>query len=133
MANLKQTNRKQTTMKQTMTTYQVADALVRDEYANWSIAGASALAKHFEAIEDETGEELQFDAVEIRCAWSEYENLVDWAQDYCRCDRDGCGWRYHLNIKDDMDEDEVDDIIRERIRKNGKLIEFDGGIIVSSF
>jgi len=32
-----------------------------------------------------------------------------------------------------MDEDEIDEIIRERIRESGELIEFDDGVIVSSF
>lgn len=120
-------------MKQTMTTYQVADALVRDEYANWSIAGASAIAEHFERIEEETGEELEFNAVDIRCSWSEYENLQDWAFDFYGTDRDGHDWQYHLNITKDMDDDEIDDLIRERIRESGELIEFDEGVIVSNF
>lgn len=120
-------------MKQTMTTYQVADALVRDEYANWSIAGASALARHFEQLEEETGEEFEFNATEIRCNWSEYESLVDWADDYYGTDRDGKGWDFHLNAVDDLSDDEIDDLIRERIRESGELIEFDGGVIVSNF
>lgn len=120
-------------MKQTMTTYQVADALVRDEFANWSIAGASALAKHFEQLEEDTGEEIEFDAVGIRCNWSEYESLIDWAEEYYGTDRDGNDWQYHLNITKDMDEYEINDLIRERIRESGELIEFDEGVIVSNF
>ena len=128
-------------MKTTLTTYQVADALIRDEFANWSIAGASAIAKHFERIEEETGEEIEFNATEIRCNWSEYESLVDWADDYYGTDRDGHDWKWHLNITEDMDDDEVDEIIRERIRESGELIEFGilaergltDGVIVSNF
>lgn len=120
-------------MKQTMTTYQVADALVRDEYANWSIAGASALAEYFEQLEEETGEELEFNAVDIRCSWSEYVSLVDWADEFYGTDRDGHDWKWHLCVTGDMNDDEVDETIRERIRESGELIEFDGGIIVSNF
>jgi hypothetical protein len=120
-------------MKMTMTTYQVADALVRDLFANWSIAGASALAKHFEQLEEETGDEIDFNATEIRCDWSEYVSLIDCADDYYGTDRDGRGWKWHLCITEDMGEDEIDEIIRERIRESGELIEFDEGVIVSSF
>ena len=120
-------------MKTTLTTSQAADLLVRDEYANWSIAGASALAKHFEQIEDETGEEVEFNQTEIRCNWSEHVSLVDWADDYFGTDRDGHDWKWNLCITGDMDEDEIDEIIRERIRESGELIEFDEGVIVSSF
>lgn len=114
-----------------MTQYDIAHELMQDDNANWSRAGAFALAEYFERIEMDTNEELDFDAVAIRCDFSEYESLIDWATDYFS------QWRGDLNIDPDWDEEndleEIEDVIREYIMDHGQLIEFDGGVIVSQF
>ena len=116
-------------MKTTLTTSQAANILIDDEYAKWSRAGAFAIVEHLAEMEEDCGEEIEFDAVAIRCDFSEYDSLVDWARDYFGGDQ----WKCELDIdQDDMD-DEIDDAIRDYIRDYGQLIEFDGGIIVSSF
>jgi len=120
-------------MKTTLTTYQAADILASDGDSSFTRAGALALVEHLENIEDETGGEMQFDSVGIRCDWAEYVSLADWADDYYGTDRDRHDWKWSLCITEDMDEDEIDDLIRERIRESGELIEFDGGVIVSNF
>lgn len=120
-------------MKETLTPHEVAQRLVRDENANWTFSGALALAEALVEYEEGSGEELEFDAVAIRCDFSEYESLQAWAEDYFGTDRAGQGWRQRLSISDDADEDEIDDAIRGYITDRGQLIEFDGGIIVSSF
>lgn len=117
-------------MKQTMTTSDIADALRRDENANWSPAGARALAEYLEEMEDGTGEEMEFDRVAIRCDWSEYEGLRQWAEEYFGSIS---AFESKLGIEPDTEPDEVDDEIRDYITERGVLIEFDGGIIVSSF
>ena len=120
-------------MKTTLTTYQAADILANDEDSSFTRAGALALVEHLENIEDETGEEMQFDSVGLRCDWAEYVSLVDWADDYYGTDRDGHDWKWNLCVTGDMDDDEIDDLIRERIRESRELIEFDEGVIVSNF
>lgn len=117
-------------MKQTMTTSQIADALRADDNAAWSYAGARALAEYLEQYEADTGAEMEFDRVGIRCDFSEYEGLRQWAEDYFG----GISkWETALRIEPDTLPDECDDKIREYITDRGALIEFDGGIIVSSF
>jgi hypothetical protein len=108
-------------MKLTLSTYAVADLLIADNNANWSRAGARALAEYLEEMEEETGKEMEFDVVAIRCDYSEYESLAKWADEY--------------GFKIDEDEDQVaaEETIREYIQDHGQLIEFAGGIIVSSF
>lgn len=120
-------------MKMTLTTSQAAQMLVDDENARWTRAGAYALAEHLESLEDDIGEQIEFDRVAFRCDWWEHDSLQEWADDFYGIDRDGNGWKYHLNITDDLADDEIDDLIRERIRESGELIEFDGGVIVSNF
>lgn len=114
-------------MKETLTVSDIAEQLRRDENANWSPAGARALA---EFLDENTPEDAEFDRVEIRCDWSEYDGLRDWADDYCGgADeaKSSIGW------DDDADEESIETEIRNYITERGILIEFDGGIIVSSF
>jgi hypothetical protein len=124
-------------MKTTLTTSQAAQILVDDENANWTRAGAYALAEYLEDLEEDTGEQIEFCRVSLRCDFSEYANLEDWAADYfsdskqasdamgLELDMDGETWT--------GDEEEIQDAIRSYIQDNGQLVEFEGGIIVSSF
>jgi hypothetical protein len=125
-------------MKTTLSTYAVADLLLADNNANWSQAGALALACYLEEIESDTGEEMEFDAVAIRCDFSEYKDLGTWAEDYFSGDEKAGADAMGLEL--DMDgeswiqsEEEALDLVRDYIRDRGQLIEFAGGVIVSSF
>ena len=117
-------------MKETLNTSEIADRLFRDENAAWSYAGARALAEYLQEWEDGTGEEMEFDRVAIRCDFAEYEGLRQWAEDYFGSIS---AWEAALSIEEDTLPDDVDDKIREYINDRGTLIEFDGGVIVSSF
>jgi hypothetical protein len=126
-----------TTMKTTLNTSDIASALESDENANWSWNGAKALAEYLEEYEESTGRELELDVCAIRCDFSEHSSLEDWAVDYfsdskqassamgLELDMDGETWT--------GDEEEIQDAIRSYIQDHGTLIEFDGGVIVSSF
>jgi hypothetical protein len=117
-------------MKETLTPHEVAERLFRDENANWTFAGALALAEALVEYEEGSGEEMEFDAVAIRCDFSEYTGLRQWAEDYFGSIG---AWESALSIEPDTLPDECDDRIRGYITDRGQLIEFDGGIIVSSF
>ena len=69
-------------MKRTLSTTDVAHLLMQDEYAKWSRPAAYALADYYQNLENETGEEMDFDAVAIRCDWNEYETLEQIAEAY---------------------------------------------------
>ena len=116
-------------MKTTLTTSAAADILASDENSSFSRLGAYALVEHLEELEDSTGEEMEFDSVAIRCDFAEYDSLTDWAEDYFA----GDNWRDNVNCDYDADDETLDEKIREYIQDHGQLIEFDGGIIVSSF
>ena len=116
-------------MKQTLTTGQAVHILIDDKNANWSRAGAYALIEYLEQLEEDCGEEIEFDHVAIRCDFSEWDSLQEWAADSFGTNAD---WRSIIGCEDCEDE-ETDEKIREYIQDHGTLIEFDGGIIVSSF
>jgi hypothetical protein len=115
-------------MKMTLTTYDIANALMQDSNANWSHSGAVALAEYLEEMEQSTGEDMELDVVAIRCDFSEYSSIIEWANEY-----HGENWKEESGIDEDTDEDEIDDILKSHIKEHGQIIEFNGGIIVSNF
>jgi hypothetical protein len=116
-------------MKNTLTTSQAAHILIDDENARWSRAGAFALVEHLEQMEEECGQEIEFDRVALRCDWSEYDSLGDWAEAFFGGIHEACAALRIGATHDGLE----DDTIREYINDHGQLIEFDGGVIVSSF
>ena len=59
-------------MIKTVSKYEFTEDLLDDEYANWSYSGASALFEYLTELEEDTGEQIEFDRVAIRC-----DNLED--------------------------------------------------------
>ena len=116
-------------MKMTLNTYQIADELKRDTCARWSYNGSLALAKYLEEYEADNGEETELDLCSIRCDFSEYASLLDWAHEHFSNALEELGF----DETAENDDDEVDSKIREYIQDHGTLIEFEGGVIVSSF
>jgi len=111
---------KDRTMKTTLSTQEIAQMLREDENGGWTYNGSVALALFLEELDNDCGMESEFDRVVIRCDFSEYESLKEFADGY-------------TFEPDGLTNDEQDDSIREFIQENGMLIEFDGGIIVNSF
>lgn len=120
-------------MKITLNTHQIADLLIADTCANWSWAGAFALAEYLEEFEEFTGEEMELDTCAIRCDFAEYASLQDWIVEYYGQPFDKAIASAGIDLDGDEDNDEIDDLIRSHIQDRGQLIEFDGGVIVSSF
>jgi hypothetical protein len=118
-------------MKQTLTTHDAAQQLHHDKDGGWTWNGAQALVEYLEELEADMGTEIEFDRVSLRCDFSEHRSLYKWADDYFCGDSwmDACG----LDKDEDHEDEEIDNAIRNYIYDNGTLIEFDGGIIVSSF
>ena len=120
-------------MKNTLNTYEITDALLQDENAAWSYDGARALAEYLEEYEEDCGVELELDVVCLRCNFSEYNSLEEWLTEYYGKTLEEAFKSAGVDLEGDEDECERDDLIRSHILDHGQLIEFDGGIIVSSF
>lgn len=123
-------------MKTTLSTTEAAHMLLDDDNANWSRVGAFKIVEHLENWEHDTGETIEFCPVSIRCDYSQYDSLEDWASDYF-ANHVQAVFELKLNIDGDgrieETDEEVDEAIREYIQDRGTLLEFDGGIIVSAF
>jgi len=96
-------------MKTYITHNAMVDALLADEYANWSHKGADALISYLEDLELELGEDMDFDRVALRCEFTEYSTIEEAMNDY------------------GIDRHEND------LRHNTTVIDFDGGVIVQEF
>ena len=123
-------------MKTTLSTTEAAHRLIDDKNANWSRAGAFALVEHLEELEEDIGEGIDFCPVALRCDYSQYSSLEEWAS-YQFANHIQAVFELKLNIDDDgkIEEspDEIDEAIRDYIRDRGTLLEFSDGVIVSSF
>jgi hypothetical protein len=117
-------------MKLTLSTSHAADLLYNKGENGFSYAGAKALVEYLEEIEEESGTEMEFDAVAIRCDWGEWESLEAWAEDYFGSAENA---NEECRMDDEMPEDEREERIREFISNQGTCIEFEGGVIVSAF
>lgn len=113
-------------MKKELSTWEAANILFNDENAGWSRSGAFALVEHLEELESDIGETIEFCSVGIRCDYTEYKSLDEVAEYYPDSldgmrDKSGPRWERR------------EESIREYILDRGQLIEFDGGVIISSF
>ena len=68
-------------MKDTITEYQFVNEMAQEQHG-FSKEGAKALFEYFEAYEEDTGEQMEFDPVAIRCDFDEYENLKAIQENY---------------------------------------------------
>jgi len=117
-------------MKMTLTRADIANALESDYGNSFGYYAALALADHLLELEESLGEEYEFDAVAIRCEFSEYGCPQMWAEDYFSGDIwEGMG----IDLTGEETEDEQEALIKEYIEDHGTLITFSGGIIVSNF
>ena len=104
----------------------------------------SSLTEYLFELEEELGEQIELDPIAWRCEYSEYESLIDWAEQYFMNYREEFGIEYENPMTGETEEqsvtdcdgnlhDEVIDSIEDYIRDNSTLIEFEGGIIVEHF
>lgn len=114
-------------MKATLSTYQAADLLKADSNANWSRSGAFALVEHLEQLEEDTGIEIEFDAVAIRCDFSEYASALEAALDQ------GFDPETDLDGEGEENDDDKEKNALDWLHYRTQVIEFSGGVIIASF
>ena len=113
-------------MKTTLLTSQAADLLKADTNARWSRSGARALVEHLEQLEEDCGTEIEFDAVAIRCDYSEYDSALQAAEDQ--------GYEPNPNLGDDeQDDDDKEADALSWLQDQTQVIEFEGGVIIANF
>ena len=66
-------------MKDTIRHYQFTDEMVKHGF---SYEGSKALYDYLTNMEDDIGEEIEFDPISFCCDYSEYENLKEVKENY---------------------------------------------------
>lgn len=94
----------------------------------FSYEARNALFEYLEEYEQDCETEIELDVIALCCDYSEHGSFLDWA----------IGYHTENQFDDEFgdvsgDPEDLRDKIREYIQDRGQLIEFDGGIIVSSF
>ena len=76
-------------MKEYVNEHTFRDRFMRsDNYKNnFSYEGLHALFEYIEQVEDDIGEEFEFDMVGICCDYTEYDNIEDFNADYSNDDK----------------------------------------------
>jgi len=88
-----------------------------NELSCFSYDAREELFNYYEELEQDIGEEIDFDPVAIRCEWSEYTDLSNVAESY-------------IYMHDDC---ETDEERREWLNDHTRFIEFEGGVLVLDF
>lgn len=112
-------------MKQTISTNEAAQILAQDGHSSFSYKGALALCEWLEALEEGTDQDYNFDAVALRCDFSEWESAIEWAKEYFA--------DYTEEFDMELEEDDLEENIQDYIMDRGVCIPFVGGIIASNF
>ena len=69
-------------MKITLSEYEFVRLLMQDDSANWTREAAFALFDYYENLEQDSGTEMEFDRVAIRCEWNLCESAFEVAQTF---------------------------------------------------
>ena len=117
-------------MKQTLSTSEAAHILFNDANAGWSFQGATALVEHLEEIEEGGGEEMEFNRVDVRCEYSEYESLEEAFRAYCFHPVD-----YAKEMLGEMweDEDSLEELRLHFFSDRTFVLQFEGGVILQDY
>lgn len=110
-------------MKTTLSTSQATDLLKADSNAAWSRMGARALVEHLEQLEEDCGTEIEFDAVAIRCDYSEYDTALEAAKEQ----------GFEPDEDEDEDEDAMEASALDWLCDRTEVVTFPEGIIIRSF
>jgi len=101
-------------MKKTINSYDFYRGFEKLRPDNFSYAGLDALFDYLEELEEDTGEEIEFDVIAICCDYSEYKSATEAVKDY---------------VGEEMTEKEALEYLQDKTF----IIEFDGGIIIQNY
>ena len=97
-------------MKQSVTRFDFVDWFRgSDTYKNnFSYDGLNSLFDYFEELEEDMGQEIDFDPIAICCEFSEYENLNEIKESYSSVEINNIDdLRYHTNVIEIEDTDRL--------------------------
>lgn len=97
-------------MKETVTRHRFIDLFMKIRPDNFSRLGLHALFDYIEELEEDTGQEIEFDVIALCCDFSEYKDINEISEVY---------------DKDFSDSEDLGDYTQ--------IIDFEGGIIIQDW
>ena len=112
-------------MKKTLTKNQAVDALLEDDNVNWSLEGAEAIVEYLEQMEEDLGEEFEFDIVAIRCEFSEM-SIDEVLENYEIIEKEF----EERKKEEEYDEEELKNLIKEILEDYTVVIEVNKDTVI---
>ena len=90
----------------------------------FSTQGLKALYEYLWELSENTGENIEFDMIDICCNFTEYETAIECANNY---------FDFALSDVDNISAEEAEEEALEYLKNKTQVIEFEGGIIIQEF
>ena len=110
-------------MTMTMSVYDFRNAFLSssERKDQFSLQALSALFEYLEEVEEDCGEEIEFDMIAICREYREYDTALEAAESY------------GFVADDDLDDDGKEDAAESYLLDSTTLISFSGGVIIENF
>lgn len=112
-------------MKETVNESRFIQAFREVRPDNFSKAGLVALFDYLDQLEQDLGEETEFDPIGLCCEWTEYADPIEAAEAY--------GWEAPEIPEGEERDDTSDRKALEYLHDQTHVVEFDGGVLVLNF
>jgi hypothetical protein len=93
-----------------ISTCEAVQELRNDDHANWTYAAAVALVEYYEDYEHQSGGDVQFNVIDIRCTFTNWASLDEFNE---------CYGRKFENL--------------DELREYTEVIEYSDGLIIADF
>lgn len=112
-------------MKETVTESRFLDVFRQVRPNQFSRSALVALFNYLDQLEQDLGEETEFDPIGLCCEWTEYADAIEAAEAY--------GWEAPEVPECEERDDTSDRKALEYLQDNTHVVEFDGGILILNF
>lgn len=112
-------------MKETVTQYRFLDVFRQVRPNQFSRPALVALFDYLDQLEQDLGEETEFDPIGLCCEWTEYKDAFEAAEAY--------GWEAPEIPEGEERDDTSYRKALEYLQDQTHLVEFDGGVLVLNF
>ena len=112
-------------MKETVTESRFLDVFRQVRPNQFSRNALVALFDYLDQLEQDLGEETEFDPIGLCCEWTEYPDAIEAAEAY--------GWEAPEIPEGEERDDTSDRKALEFLHDQTHVVEFDGGILVLNF
>ena len=112
-------------MYETVTESRFIEAFRQTRPNQFSRNALVALFDYLDQLEQDLGEETEFDPIGLCCDWTEYKDPIEAAEAY--------GWEAPDVAEGEERDDTSDRKALEYLQDNTHVIDFDGGVLVLNF